>query len=125
MFKHLSKLPIQTKQMVRVIRYIHKIYPELDLDEWWNAVSYRIYYTMTYNGHSIGVLYPDKHSDNVIFLLRTSLEFHPEDYQLENKISSMVGALILTWLECVPLLHLEDPYKAILFKIGREDIPSV
>lgn len=123
MFEHLSKpFPI-SKPLNKVARYISKLYPDFDLTEWWrteprlSSVSYHIHS----NHYTLGVLYQDKYTNDIILALNTELKFDG-DYHSSDRAIEAGNDLVVKWLECIPLLSVD---KTIIFKVTREDIPNV
>lgn len=123
MFEHLSDpFPI-AKPLNKVARYISKLYPDFQLNEYWrtqsclSSVSYHIHFMQ----YTLGVLYQDKYTNDVILVLNTALEFHG-DFRAENLAITAGNDLVVKWLECVPLLSIG---KSIIFKVTRENIPNV
>lgn len=123
MFEHLSKpFPI-TKPLNKVARYVSKLYPDFDVAEWWvstgQGVSVLSYHVL-FKQFTVGVLYQDTYTNDVILALNTALHFG--DYTSERKVANLGNDLVVKWLECTPLLSIS---KSIIFKVTREDIPNV
>lgn len=123
MFEHLSDpFPI-AKPLNKVARYISKLYPDFQLNEYWrtrprlSSVSYHIHFSQ----YTLGVLYQDSYTNDVILVLNTALKFHG-DFRAENLAITVGNDLVVKWLECIPLLSIG---KSIIFKVTREDIPNV
>lgn len=122
MFEHLSDpFPI-AKPLNKVARYISKLYPDFDVAEWW--VSERgvsvISYHILFKQFTVGVLYQDTYTNDVILALNTALQFG--DYNSGSKVTNLGNDLVVKWLECIPLLSVG---KSVIFKVTREDIPNV
>lgn len=123
MFEHLSDpFPI-SKPLNKVARYVSKLYPDFDVAEWWlstgqgvSVLSYRVLFKQ----FTVGVLYQDTYTNDVILALNTGLQFG--DYNSERKVADLGNDLVIKWLECTPLLSIS---KSIIFKVIREDIPNV
>ena len=123
MFERLSDpFPI-AKPLNKVARYVSKLYPDLQLNEYrctqpcLSSVSYHIHF----NQYTLGVLYQDRYTNDVILVLNTALEFHG-DYHSSDRAIEVGYDLVVKWLECIPLLSIG---KSIIFKVTREDIPNV
>lgn len=123
MFEHLSNpFPI-AKPLNKVARYVSKLYPDFQLNEYWrtqpclSSVSYHIHFSQ----YTLGVLYQDKYTNDVILALNTALKFHG-DFRAEDLAITVGTDLVVKWLECIPLLSIG---KSIIFKVTREDIPNV
>lgn len=122
MFEHLSTpFPI-TKPLNKVARYVSKLYPDFDVAEWWvsergaSVISYRILFKQ----FTVGALYQDTYTNDIILVLNTTLQFG--DYNSGRKAEDLGNDLVVKWLECIPLLSIS---KTIIFKVTREDIPNV
>lgn len=123
MFEHLSNpFPI-AKPLNKVARYVSKLYPDFDVVEWWvstgQGVSVLSYHVL-FKQFTVGVLYQDTYTNDVILALNTALQF--TDYNSERKVKDLGNDLVVKWLECIPLLSIG---KSIIFKVTREDIPNV
>lgn len=123
MFEHLSDpFPI-TKPLNKVARYVNKLYPDFRVDGWWvstgQGVSVLSYHVL-FKQFTVGVLYQDTYTNDVILALNTALQFG--DYDSERKVEDLGNDLVVKWLECTPLLSIG---KSIIFKVTREDIPNV
>lgn len=123
MFERLSDpFPI-AKPLNKVARYVSKLYPDFQLNEYrctqpcLSSVSYHIHF----NQYTLGVLYQDRYTNDVILVLNTALEFHG-DYRSSDRAIEVGHDLVVKWLECIPLLSIN---KSIIFKVTREDIPNV
>ena len=124
MFEHLSDpFPI-TKPLNKVARYVSKLYPDFRVDGWWvstgQGVSVLSYHVL-FKQFTVGVLYQDTYTNDVILALNTALEFHG-DYHSSDRAIEVGYDLVVKWLECIPLLSIG---KSIIFKVTREDIPNV
>lgn len=123
MFEHLSSSFPISKPLNKVARYISKLYPDFQLNEFWctqpylSSVSYHIHFSQ----YTLGVLYQDKYTNDVILALNTALEFHG-DFRAEDLAITVGYDLVVKWLECVPILHVNN---TIIFEVTREDIPNV
>lgn len=123
MFEHLSDpFPI-AKPLNKVARYVSKLYPDFNVAEWWvstgQGVSVLSYHVL-FKQFTVGALYQDTYTNDVILALNTALQF--EDYNSERKVVDLGNDLVVKWLECTPLLSIS---KSIIFKVTREDIPNV
>ena len=123
MFEHLSDpFPI-TKPLNKVARYVNKLYPDFRVDGWWvstgQGVSVLSYHVL-FKQFTVGVLYQDTYTNDVILALNTALQFG--DYDSERKVEDLGNDLVVKRLECTPLLSIG---KSIIFKVTREDIPNV
>lgn len=123
MFERLSDpFPI-AKPLNKVARYVSKLYPDFQLNEYrctqpcLSSVSYHIHFSQ----YTLGVLYQDRYTNDVILVLNTALEFHG-DYHSSDRVIEVGYDLVVKWLECIPLLSIG---KSIIFKVTREDIPNV
>lgn len=123
MFEHLSDpFPI-AKPLNKVARYVSKLYPDFNVAEWWvstgQGVSVLSYHVL-FKQFTVGALYQDTYTNDVILALNTALQFG--DYTSERKVADLGNDLVVKWLECTPLLSIS---KSIIFKVTREDIPNV
>ena len=123
MFEHLSTpFPI-AKPLNKVARYVSNLYPDCNLEEYWRTypcpsnVSYHIHFSQ----YTLGVLYQDKYTDDVILVLNTELKLN-EDFRAKYRAITVGNDLVVKWLECVPILCVNN---TIIFEVTREDIPNV
>ena len=123
MFEHLSNpFPI-AKQLNKVARYVSKLYPDFTVSEWWrtqprlSSVSYHIHFKQ----YTLGVLYQDGYTNDVILAVSTALKFNG-DFHAKDRVLEVGNDLVVKYLECIPLLSVGT---TIIFKVTREDIPNV